>query len=170
MRKPSGDSDSQARARALSSPLRLRILRICLHEARTNKEIADVLGITPAACLHHVRTLADNGFLAAEEPRQGRRGAWEIPYRATGASWGSPLPSSGQHLLLETFLQEIEGLAPEELDTTRLGLKLDEAHLEELRSRLKALLEEFIERGPDPDGTPISLFIAEHPDPQADSP
>lgn len=168
MRKPPGDAEAQARARALSSPLRLRILRICLHEARTNKEIADVLGVTPAACLHHVRTLADNGFLAAKEPRQGRRGAWEIPYRATGLSWRTPVPTASRHLLLETFLQEIESVAPEDLDTTRLGLKLDDEHLAELRDRLKGLLEEFIERGPDPDGTPISLFIAEHPDPQAD--
>lgn len=166
MDKPPADAAAQARARALSSPLRLRILRICLHQSRTNKEIADVLGITPAACLHHVRTLASSGFLAAEEPRVGKRGAREIPYRATGISWDTPLPPST--LLLDTFLQEISGLPLDEIDATRVGFKLNEEHLAEFRTRLVGLLVEFKERGPDPDGRAISLFIAEHPDPQAD--
>jgi DNA-binding transcriptional ArsR family regulator len=83
------DEDIQARARALSSPLRLRILRLCLHKARTNKEIAGILKVNPATALHHVRTLLATGFLRAEEPRTGNRGAREIPYRATGLSWGT---------------------------------------------------------------------------------
>ncbi|MCZ4151096.1 ArsR family transcriptional regulator, partial [Escherichia coli] len=78
----------QSRARALSSPLRLRILRLCLHESRTNKEIADILDLNPATSLHHVRTLVSNGYLAAEEPRRGNRGAKEVPYRSTKQSWG----------------------------------------------------------------------------------
>ncbi|HKS00236.1 MAG TPA: ArsR family transcriptional regulator, partial [Arthrobacter sp.] len=44
----SGDADLVAKGRALSSPLRLRILRLCLHQSRTNKEIAELLGLNPA--------------------------------------------------------------------------------------------------------------------------
>ncbi|WP_203336389.1 helix-turn-helix domain-containing protein [Nocardioides limicola] len=160
--------DALARGRALSSPLRLRILRICLHEPRTNKEIADVLGITPAAALHHVRTLTRAGFLEAQESRRGNRGAKEIPYSATGASWDTPLADGQHHLLLDTFLAEVAEIAPTELDTIRLGLKLDQPRLDEFNDRLRALLNEFKDLPPDPAGKAISLFIAVHPDPQAD--
>jgi DNA-binding transcriptional ArsR family regulator len=163
---PASDEVLQARARALSSPLRLRILRLCLHQARTNRELADELGMNPGTTLHHVRSLVDTGMLRAEEPRRGRRGAREVPYRATGLSWRTPVPR-GSQLLLDTFLMEIEGLDPEQLITTRLGVKLTPANREELLERLQALFEEYAAREPDPDGTPISLFFAEHPDKQA---
>jgi DNA-binding transcriptional ArsR family regulator len=61
--------------KALAHPLRLRILRLCLHDSLTNKQIADQLGKDPATVLHHVRLLVDTGFLAAETPRPGARGA-----------------------------------------------------------------------------------------------
>ncbi len=47
------DEQVQARARALSSPLRLRILRLCLHESRTNKEIADILHLSEKTVENH---------------------------------------------------------------------------------------------------------------------
>lgn len=153
----------QARARALSSPLRMRILRLCLHEARTNKELAVELEVNPGTLLHHIRSLEANGFLVAEEPRKGARGAREVPYRATGLSWGSGGPGVGP-MLVETFLQEIDGLAPEELTISRLGLKLSESGRRELLDRVGELLQEFAERESDPDGRPISILFAEHPD------
>jgi DNA-binding transcriptional ArsR family regulator len=157
------DQQQQARARALASPLRLRILRLCLHEARTNKELSEELGINPGSMLHHVRSLASNGFLVAEEPRRGTRGAREVPYRATGLSWHSPMPDGGR-MLVDTFLQEIDGLPPEQLNTTRLGLKLSPENREELLRRFHELFLEYKDRGPDDDGEPISLFFVEHPD------
>ena len=56
----------EADARALASVLRMRILRLCLDEPMTNKEIATRLGKDPATTYHHVRTLTDRGFLAAQ--------------------------------------------------------------------------------------------------------
>ncbi|HEV8373300.1 MAG TPA: winged helix-turn-helix domain-containing protein, partial [Actinomycetota bacterium] len=73
-------------ARALANPLRLRILRLSLDQALTNKQLAERLGMDPGTVLHHVRTLVRTGFLAAEAVRQGERGALEKPYRATGKS------------------------------------------------------------------------------------
>jgi predicted ArsR family transcriptional regulator len=157
------DAELERRARALASPLRMRILRLCLHEARTNKELADELGINAGTLLHHIRTLADTGFLAAQEPRRGARGAREVPYRATGRSWRS----GGQNMspvLVETFLQEIEGLAPERIHITRLGLKLNAANRREMLDRFAALFEEYKDRPADPDGEPLSLMFAEHPE------
>src|SRR3954463_2795270 len=104
-RRPATDGE----ARALASAVRLRILRLCLHEALSNKEIAARLGRNPATVLHHVRTLVDTGFLAADPERRGARGAREVPYRATGKSWlmddaGGPGP--GSDVVLAAFLQE----------------------------------------------------------------
>lgn len=153
----------QSRARALSSPLRLRILRLCLHESRTNKEIADILDLNPATSLHHVRTLVSNGYLAAEEPRRGNRGAKEVPYRSTKQSWGTRIPDAAP-MLVDTFLQEIAGLDPQEIQVIRLGLKLNEENQKELMSRLRAVIEDYAVRDPDPDGVATSLFLAHHLD------
>lgn len=157
------DVEVQARGRALSSPLRLRILRLCAFEARTNKELADLLSVNPGTMLHHVRTLTQTGFLATEEERTGAQGSREVPYRATGLSWHASIPGSST-VLVETFLQQIEGLAPDDLHISWLGLKLTAAHKEELETRLYALVEEFKQRGPDADGDTYSLFTALHPD------
>lgn len=158
------EAERRARIRALASPVRMRILRLCLHEPRTNKELAAELEINAGTMLHHVRSLVAQGFLRAEEPRRGARGAKEVPYRATGLSWrAGPMPNQSQ-ILLDTFLDEIEGLDPDALGTMRLGLKLTRTNREEMFARIQAIFEEYIARGPDPDGDPISIFFVEHPD------
>lgn len=160
------DAAREARAKALASTVRMRILRICLHEAHSNREIAAALGINPGSALHHVRTLVDTGLLRAEEPRRGTRGSREVPYRATGLSWGTPVPGIST-TLISTFLEETRGLSPDEIDISRLGLKLNEADRGELLERLRDVLEDFKDRPADPDGAPLSIMIAVHPDRQA---
>jgi predicted ArsR family transcriptional regulator len=157
------DAERERRARALASPLRMRILRLCLHEARTNKELADELGVNPGTLLHHIRSLVETGFLSAEEPRRGSRGAREVPYLATRRSWnsgGDDISST----LVETFLQEIEGLPPERLHIVRLGLKLNDDSRRELLDRFQELFEEYKDRPADADGEPLSLMFVEHPE------
>src|SRR5215218_4204717 len=135
---------AEAEAKALASPLRLRILRITLHEPHTNREIADVLGKNPATVLHHVRALVDTGFLIEQEVRRGRRGSREVPYLASGKSWfmdGGAAGSSGRDLLLETFLQEVGGLPEGSLDSARLGFRLNAADKEKVMQRLQDVLQ-----------------------------
>ncbi|OMH35091.1 transcriptional regulator [Tersicoccus sp. Bi-70] len=156
------DHDALARGRALSSPLRLRILRYCLHEARTNKEIAGRFDLNPATSLHHVRTLAEAGLLAAEPERRGTRGAREVPYLATRLSWRTPLPPGTT--LVDAFLADLEGVAPDQLQTVRLGIKLDDAHRREMLEKIEAVLEEYAAMPADEDGEPTSIFFAHHPD------
>jgi DNA-binding transcriptional ArsR family regulator len=154
-----------AKAKALSSPLRWRVLRLCLHEPRTNKELAEHLGVNAGTMHHHVQSLVDTGFLEALEPRAGTRGAKEIPYRATGLTWhGSEAPLVGP-VLVETFLQEIQGVKPTELDVGRLGVRLTPADREELDRRTGELME-WLRTRDVPGGEPISFMIATHPDVQ----
>lgn len=161
-RRPATDAE----VRALASTTRLRILRLCRATALTNREIAERLERHPASALHHVRTLVDHGFLAAEAPRRGRRGAREIPYRATGLSWRLSMGHQApRDVLLATFLEEVAAVGEAQLDSTRLGLHLPAADIAEFRYRLQALLDEFARRPPIDDATRWSVYVGQHPEP-----
>ncbi|MEV4106363.1 winged helix-turn-helix domain-containing protein [Nonomuraea sp. NPDC049695] len=164
---------TEAEARALASAVRLRILRLCLDQALTNKEIAGRLDANPATTLHHVRKLVQTGFLAAEPSRPGPRGSTEIPYRATGKSWEMDVRESGvtggSAAMLDAFLEEARLVDLEEANLTRLGLRLTEDEHAELRRRLQELFDEFRERRPEPGGQAYSLFLAIHRDASRDA-
>ena len=165
-----GDSvaERDADARALASTVRVRILRICLDEPRTNKEIAQLLGKNPATTLHHVRTLVARGFLTAQPARTGARGAREVPYLATGRSWTTDLGPGGHQVLLDAFLEELSAADPARVDMGRLGLRLDAEGRDELSRRLNEVLEDFRQREPVADGEPWSVFVAIHHDTSRD--
>jgi DNA-binding transcriptional ArsR family regulator len=159
---------TEAEARALASATRLRILRMCLDDPQTNKEIAQRLGANPATILHHVRTLVATGFLAPQPERRGPRNSREVPYLATRKSWRMNTDDAGvaggRAAMLEAFLQEVRLVDQEAGDYSRLGLRLSPSELEEFRERLSDLLNEFAERPITPEGRPYSLFVALHPD------
>ena len=159
-RRPATDVE----AKALASSLRLRILRVCLRDPHTNKEIAEVLGRDPATVLHHVRTLTDTGFLEALPARRGSRGSREIPYQATGKSWAITAPGHGQ-VMLETFLEEVSAVPAQEVDMSRLGLRLGPERYERFRDRLQELFDEIADEPDDAEGRAYSVFFAVHPDP-----
>lgn len=158
------DDDRDADARALASTVRLRILRLCLDEALTNRELAERLDRNPATVLHHVRTLVDRGFLVAEPVRRGARGSREVPYRATRRTWGLRDKSGLVPTLIDTFLEEVRLVDPDTVVATRLGLRLDATGHAELLARLQALADEFADRAPTPGGTAYSVFLAVHED------
>jgi predicted ArsR family transcriptional regulator len=158
---------TDAEARAVASAVRLRILRLCLSEALTNKELAVRLGRNPATVLHHVRTLVDTGFLEALPPRRGTRGSREVPYRATGKSWLMDLddrPPATHDAMLAAFLEEVAAVGESRLQSSRLGLRLSPADLEEFRARLHGLLDEYARRPADPAGERWSLYLGMHPE------
>lgn len=165
-------------ARALASAIRLRILRLCLDRALTNKEIAARLDVHPATTLHHVRKLVATGFLAQQDERRGARGAREVPYRATRKSWTLDvhehrIEGSGQ-AMISAFLDEIayvdidarqpDGDLQPGTGLTRLGLRLPPDQLVELHKRMADLLGEFVARPAYPDGVPYSVFVALYAD------
>jgi predicted ArsR family transcriptional regulator len=155
---------TEAEAKALASATRLRILRVCLDEPRTNKEISVALGANPATALHHVRTLVATGFLAPQPARRGPRGSREVPYLATGKSWQVHTPGRGQEMV-DAFLEEYQRVGdPDQLRLARLGLRLSEEEYNELNRRMAELFEELAARPRDPAGRPYSLFYSLIPD------
>lgn len=156
---------TEAEAAALASGIRLRIIRLTFSEALTNKELAERLGRDPATTLHHVRKLVEHGFLTAQPPRRGTRGAREIPYLSTGLSW--TLDSHGdrgvEEAMLEAYLAEIADTGFEGVHQTRLVVQLAAEEREELRTRLNQLLEEFRERPVRPGGERTAIYLATYP-------
>lgn len=150
--------------KALAHPLRMRILRLCLHESHTNKQIADQLDLDPATSLYHVRQLAENGFLEAEPARTGKRGALEKPYRATGKSWSLTFPRADERLStvlagLDAARAEILAAGPDSVITnTRAGLRLSPADVDELVERLQEVVQDFTQRPTDTDGVRVGLI------------
>src|SRR5688500_6353883 len=137
-----------AEAKALAHPLRLRILRLCLDAAHTNKDLAQRLGKDPATVLHHVRTLVDTGFLAPEPVRTGASGALEKPHRATGKSWTLAVVDRDTNgatvAMIDALRDEVVEAGPDAVaSSTRLGLRLTEASRAELAERLQQVVEEF---------------------------
>ncbi|HET9435332.1 MAG TPA: helix-turn-helix domain-containing protein [Candidatus Limnocylindrales bacterium] len=153
-------------ARALANPLRLRILRLCLDRALTNKELAVRLERDPGTILHHVRMLADTGFLRAEASRPGPRGSVERPYRATGKSWtltvGEEEDTTGTLASVDAFRDELSELRVEDIrGFARLAVRLSPEAVEHFTTRLGALIEE-LAGSDDPDGEPYGFLFAGH--------
>lgn len=155
---------TRAEARALADPLRLRILRLCLDEPLTNRELADRLGEQPATVLHHVRTLVRTDFLRREAERRGRRGAREIPYRSTRKSWTLSFePDMVGHLAIidATRSELIEAGSAGVLELSRLAVRLDPERIEALGRIVRELVEE-ADAADGSGGEKVGIFIAVH--------
>lgn len=137
-------------AKALSHPLRLRILRLCALSEFTNKQLADRLNQDPGTVLYHVRQLVSTGFLEQGEVRTGSSGALEKPYRSTGRSWSLDDSSSGTES--DAFLAPVDALREELHETgreslttlARFALHLSPEDAQALDRRLLEVINEYI--------------------------
>lgn len=154
-------------ARALAHPVRLRILRLCLDRARTNKELASRLGLNPGTVLHHVRALVATGFLAEVEARRGPRGTTEKPYLSTGKSWRLDVGDVGEagpvrRAVLEAVAAEVDEAGPDAvLESARMAMRLSPGRLEELLGRIRGVIDDYALLD-DPDGDPLAMFVIVH--------
>lgn len=158
---------TRAEARALAHPVRVRIVRLARDRALTISELGELLGIDKATVLHHVRTLAREGFLVEEPSRRSPAGRREKPYRSTDKSTrlsfaGTPeLPLA----VLDAFRQEVAGHSDPAPVIVRRPLVLNDASRAELVTRLRTLVDEFARRG-DADGRTVNLLavaVTDHP-------
>ncbi len=142
-RKPA----TAAQAKALGSPIRLRILRLCLHDELTNQQLAARLECDPSTLHYHARILLDAGFLERAEPRRGSRGALEKPYRSTGLSWTLDIGTENVDASLamfDAFRAELGEAGPESVEaSSRFVLHLDDPEREELLRRIQEILDEY---------------------------
>lgn len=136
-----------AQAKALGSPIRLRIIRLCSLDELTNQQLAARLGCDPSTLHYHARILLDTGFLERAEPRHGPTGALEKPYRATGLSWTLDIGTDNADAnlaMLDAFRAELAEAGPESVESSsRFVLHLDDAARAEMMGRIQAILDEY---------------------------
>jgi DNA-binding transcriptional ArsR family regulator len=136
-----------AQAKALGSSIRLRILRLCLHDELTNQQLAARLGCDPSTAHYHARILLDAGFLERTDPRHGPTGALEKPYRSTGLSWTLDIGADNADATLamvDAFRAELTEAGPESVESSsRFVLHLDRAGREEMMERIQEILDEY---------------------------
>jgi DNA-binding transcriptional ArsR family regulator len=139
-----------AEAKALGHPLRLRIMRLCLVEELTNKQLADRLDRDPGTVLHHVRQLVAAGLLEPVPVRTGASGALEKPYRSNNETWWLDGPLSGadaetRYAPIEIFQEELAATGPESVAVyEKFLLHLSPDEVAELDRRILAVLDEYV--------------------------
>jgi DNA-binding transcriptional ArsR family regulator len=172
-RDPSIDPESKRRpatvkeVKAMSHPLRARILRLCNDRELTNKQLADRLGVDPGTVLYHVRQLVDVGFLEPAPVRTGESGALEKPYRSTRKTWWLSVelddPNLGAGIApVDAFQEELAEAGPDSIATyARFALHLSAEDVAELDRRLVAVIDEFVETDADRSHLPLhgGIFV-----------
>lgn len=153
--------------KALSHPLRVRIVRLCGTRELTNKQLADRLGVDPGTVLYHVRQLVDAGFLEPAAVRTGESGALEKPYRSTGRTWwlsvgAEELGGGGALAPVQAFEQELAEAGPASIASyARFALHLSPEDVAELDRRIVAVIDEFVETDADRAHLPVhgGMFV-----------
>ncbi|MEU7784693.1 winged helix-turn-helix domain-containing protein [Amycolatopsis sp. NPDC049159] len=157
-------------AKALGHPLRLRIMRLCLVDELTNKQLADRLDRDPGTVLHHVRQLVSAGLLHPAPVRTGPSGALEKPYRADNETWwlDGPLATADAETRfapIEIFQEELHAAGPASVAVhEKFLLHLSPDEVEELDRRILAVLDEYVATDHErPDRPAIGgIFVLHH--------
>lgn len=135
-------------AKTLAHPLRPRILRLCVHQELTNKQLADRLDRDPGTVLYHVRRLAEAGLVEQTEVRTGDTGALEKSYRSTRLSWWLSFPpadtGSDEALApVEAVQDELREADPGSPQTfSRFTVHPSPEEVTEFERRIQALVDE----------------------------
>jgi DNA-binding transcriptional ArsR family regulator len=157
-------------AKALGHPLRLRIMRMCLVEELTNKQLADRLDRDPGTVLHHVRQLVSAGLLEQAPVRTGASGALEKPYKSNNETWwlDGPLAEADAETRfapIEIFQEEIRAAGPESVAVhEKFLLHLSPDEIEELDRRILAVLDEYVATDHERSDRPAvgGIFVLHH--------
>jgi DNA-binding transcriptional ArsR family regulator len=154
--KPINDIDDPRLVKALSHPLRVRILSILEQRTATPKQLSEALGVNLENLAYHVRVLRDYGLISLER-RTRVGGALEHHYRAlarprvTARAWDQ-LPEISQRALVGAALEQIGclvsaaavegGFAHPESHVSRRPLVLDADGFAEASKILSAALDD----------------------------
>ena len=138
--KPVTDITDPRYVKALSHPLRVRILALLQERTASPRELAEWLGATLGTVSYHVRTLHDFGLIELVKTTQVR-GAIAHHYKATirptvdDAAWASAPPIAKQ-AAVGASLQTVDDYA--RASAAAGGFDRGEAHLSRTNLRLDA--------------------------------
>jgi DNA-binding transcriptional ArsR family regulator len=147
--RPERRDATVAEAKAVAHPLRQRILRLCLEQELTNKQLADRLGSEPGTVYYHVKQLVDAGLLTPAPVRTGDSGALEKPYRTSGQTWwlslGYDRDPDARMVPVQVFNEELREAGAASIQTTaRFLLHLSDEDMRALDERIVAVIDEWI--------------------------
>lgn len=170
------------RLRALSHPLRWRLMRVIGdEETATATRCAEVLGESVASCSYHLNMLAKYGFIEEAPSGQGREKPWRTAMERMSISTeglddeGRSVAAAATSAFLENQFDEIRELVPtvddeppewrDLLGTTSTRLYVTAPELAELVTRVQDVIEEYTRRGAkpetrSPDARRVLLFQA----------
>ncbi len=155
--------------KAISDPLRSRILGIIQQQPATAKQVAERLHATPGAIGHHLHVLED-AELAQVVARRLVRGTVANYYTRTARLFMIDLPpeisgavAAGQQTITRVRDEIAEtheecGHDPFYSDAF-LHMRLTPEHAQLYKQRLHTLVEEILQEGPDDRGQVYSLFL-----------
>lgn len=155
--------------KAVSDPVRSRILGIIQHQPATAKQIADRLGATPGAIGHHLHVLEAAG-LAQVVARRLIRGIVANYYTRTARIFDYKLPREaigGSSANLEIMTRALDQLAEAEANIEEdeyrreafPHIRLSPERARYYSERLEALVEDILHETPDPNGKVYSILV-----------
>lgn len=156
--------------KAISDPVRMRILRIILHQPATAKQLADRLKASPGAIGHHLHVLeaaglaqvvalrVTRGIIARYYTRTARIFMYDMPQELTGpGSVSVEFLTDARDELADAFLDYKEDTA---LYSGFPHARLSRAMAETYAARLRELSEDFLQEPNDPEGEVYGMSIA----------
>lgn len=156
--------------KAISDPMRLRILSIIRHQPATAKQLADRLGATPGAIGHHLHVLEAAG-LAQVVARRITRGIIAKYYTRAARIFNYDMPEElldGTSVSLQILSSARDELAEAVISygeeaCLRDGFphaRISPTRAEIYSLRLEELLTDFLQEPVDPDGEVFAMSLA----------
>src|ERR1051326_8097885 len=156
--------------KAVSEPVRSRILGIIQNQPATAKQLADRLGATPGAIGHHLRVLEEAG-LAQIVARRLVRGIVANYYTRTARIFTYELPEdvkggvSSALDIMDTARNELVGAQASLKEDPYQCISFPHVRLSPERARqyverLDALLDDLLHEQPDPDGKGYGVLMS----------
>jgi DNA-binding transcriptional ArsR family regulator len=156
--------------KAMSDPVRMRILRIIRHQPATAKQLAERLGATPGAIGYHLHVLeaaglaqvvalrVTRGIIARYYTRTARIFMYDMPQELTEAGLLSlKFLTDARDELADAFLDYKEDA---DIFSGFPHARISREKAEAFAAQLKDLIENFLQEPDDPEGEVYGISIA----------
>lgn len=156
--------------KAISDPIRSRILGIIQNKPATAKQVADILGASPGAIGHHLHVLEAaglaqlvarrlvRGIVANYYTRTARIFKYDLPREVTGDS------SINLNIIAKAYEELAEAEANIKEDVNQCAgfphVRLSSERVKYFSERLQSLVDEVLSEAPDPNGKVYGILVS----------
>ena len=155
--------------KAISDPIRSRILGIIQNQPATAKQIADILNASPGAIGHHLHVLEAaglaqvvarrliRGIVANYYTRTARIFTYDLPHEVTGNT------SINLEIIAKAYEELAEAEANKKEDVNQCAgfphVRLSPERAQYYSERLQGLVDDILSEAPDPNGKVYSILV-----------